>query len=163
MMSASTPGSASATAAQQQDWRAKAFMDKRFMLTPQQKKQQEKLKQHLPRVHNTISKVANATGYVSLAIVTDDTPKRPVGKQAKKQAQMATTFHAIASSADVASGATGAQAKDVLIGQLESMVKELKKPTTQVKFVKPPTKKKKAKLIDKHAAIVAPQSAATEE
>ena len=45
MMSAGTPGSAtSAAAAQQQDWRAKASTpNKRFKLTPEQQKQQQKL------------------------------------------------------------------------------------------------------------------------
>ena len=93
-MPASAAGSAAAP--QAKDWRAKAQAtgDKRFTLTNEQKKKQEKLKQHLPRVHKAISKTAAATGYPALAILTDDTPKRPVGKQAKAKSHTATTIHA---------------------------------------------------------------------
>ena len=167
-MPARTAGSAAAP--QAKDWRAKAQAtgDKRFTLTKEQKKKQEKLKQHLPRVHKAISKTAAATGYPALAILTDDTPKRPVGKQAKAKSHTATTIHAVASGGDVATGATGAQAKDVLIGQLESFVEKLRKPSTQVKFVKPPpvhasSKQKNAALIEKLAAIVAPSPQSSEE
>lgn len=138
----------------------------RFTLTQDQRKAQKKLKKLLPRMKNTGKKAADSTGLQVVTIVTDLTPKRPIGKKSKKQEKRkhtSATFHVTMAGASAASGATGLQAKQVLAGQLEGMLKQLKHKDTDVQFVKSPKKMARATqqetndaLLDKYEAIIAP-------
>ena len=117
---------------------------KRFTLTTSQKKVSKKLDDHLPRLQKSLAKVTAVSGCEAMAVVTDRQAKRPGGKKSGKPKHTTATFRAVLTGAHATSGVSGAQAKQVLTGQLQSMLDELKKPSTTVKFVQPPKPRKAA-------------------
>lgn len=160
--------SAAAAAPSWRNQRSATQGSKRFKQTAEQKKQARRLYEHMPRIQQAITKMTNASGQQALAIVSDRLQKRPEGNRSKKTDKLkhtTATFHAIATSDQAATGVDGAQAKQVLAGQLRALLSEIEQPTTRVKFVKPARARKvavaaadgdaKDALMDTYHAILA--------
>ena len=114
-----------------------------------------------------MTKITDATGCEALAIVSDRLPKRPQGSRSKKTSKLkhtTVTFNAVVTGAPCATGVSDDQAKQVLAGQLRTILSEIEKPSARVRFAPPPRAPKvavaaadgvaKDALMDEYRAIL---------